>query len=105
MDSFCSCSSDGYSLTHGSSVNHGVSCSMSTGVNEGISYSSTYTGTPSRSYTGDPATIARSNYHHELRDALIVLKNCGALRLAEEREWCIAVLQRMLLELFSDDVA
>jgi hypothetical protein len=97
--------SHSYSYSVGSSITHGESVSESIRSGECISHSSGYAGTPIRSYAGDPTTIARCIFHDEVRDALIVLKNCGALRVAEEREWCVMAVQRLLLELFSDDMA
>jgi hypothetical protein len=111
MDSFESNPSQGYSLGRSScsgySITHSKSISDSSSFGESITYSPscTYTGTPFRSYTGNPATIARSNFRYELRDALVVLKNCGALRLAEDSAWCIAELQRLLIEMLTDDMA
>jgi hypothetical protein len=100
-----------YGSSHGCSgcseysVTRGKAISESPSSGECISYSYSIADTPSRSSMGDPATIARCIFHDQLLDALVVLKNCGALRLAEEREWCVAELQRLLLELFTNDMA
>jgi hypothetical protein len=88
-----------------SPTTHGYSYSHTKGISRSESRSVSEAGTPIRSYAGDPATIARCIFHDELRDALIVLKNCGALRIAAEREWCVMEMQRLLLELFSEDAA
>jgi hypothetical protein len=86
-------SPDGYSY----SDNYGTSCSWHTGISEAS--------TLHRSYAGDPATIARCVFRDELRDVLKVLKNCGALHTASERQWCAEELQRILVDLFDDDTA
>ena len=101
----CSRSIGYSSRSIGCSITYGESISKSVSSCEGISHSSHYAGTPSRSYVGDPTTIARCIFHDEVRDALVVLKNVGALRCAAEREWCVSELQRLLLELFAADVA
>jgi hypothetical protein len=52
-----------------------------------------------QSYPGDPAAIARGIFRDEIRDVLVVLKNCGALNTAAERRWCVEELTRLLDEL------
>ena len=125
MENHDSSSSHGYYLgrsrTVGSSISHGKSRSESKsksfgeGVSSGscISYAKntcisegrSYAGTPYGTYTGDAAYIAQQIFRDEVRDALIVLKNCGTLRSAAEREWCVKTLQQLLLELFDSDMA
>ena len=55
-------------------------------------------------YANDPVMIARGIFRDELRDVLIVLKNCGALRTREERKWCLAELSQLLDELGPADL-
>ena len=109
MDSYDSHFVEGYcrgcSRTFGTSITQSESHSQSDCSSEAISRSTSWAGTPSRSHAGDPATIARCIFRDEVRDALVVLKNVGALGCAAEREWCISELQRLLLELFAADVA
>jgi hypothetical protein len=101
-DSHTTC---GYSTGTRSSISHGESVMKSASSSECISYTSCYAGTPTRSYAGDPSSVARWIFRDEVRDALVVLKNVGALGCAAEREWCIRELQRLLLELFTADLA
>jgi hypothetical protein len=56
------------------------------------------------SYANDPVMIARGIFWDELRDVLLVLKNCGALRTREERKWCLYALSDLLEELGPADV-
>jgi hypothetical protein len=93
------------SHTRGSSISHGESVMESASSGESISRSYNIADTPSWNYTGDPSTIARCIFRDEVRDALVVLKNGGALGCAAEREWCVSELQRLLLEMFTNDVA
>jgi hypothetical protein len=86
-------SPDGYSTTD----TYGTSRSQRKSISEAI--------TLHRSYAGDPATIARCVFRDELRDVLQVLKNCGALHTASERQWCAEELQRILVDLFDGDTA
>ena len=113
MPRYHSCSSDGFShgysrisgsssIGSGSSNSHCESETWSTGVTEGYGYA----GTPYRSsYTGNPETVERCIFQEDVLGALARLKRRSALRDAEARVWFIAVLQHLLLELLTDDVA
>ena len=114
MRSYHSCSSDGgysdgssrgYSSSTGISSTHGVSETCSRRVSEGVSRPYNSGVTPTRSYciSGNPVSIARFNFEYQVRDALTVMKNVGALQTAEAREWCLLEMQRFLLELFRND--
>jgi hypothetical protein len=50
-------------------------------------------------FLGDPATIARGVFQYEVTGALKVMRNCGALRSAAERQWCQEELERLLAQL------
>jgi hypothetical protein len=103
MSTFDSQSTDGYSRGSTSAFGHlitySVSASPSHSFSEGISHSSSWAGLPFRSYCGDAAYIARQIFRDEVRDALIVLKNCGALHTAPEIRWCVKEIMLLLEEL------
>jgi hypothetical protein len=104
----------------GHSISHGVSKFRSDYPSESGTACSNDVRTPSSSeyvlYYGsikisddgdisDLERIARGIFSTELRDVLIVLKNCGALGTLAKHDWCIGVLLRLLDELGSDDMA
>jgi hypothetical protein len=56
-------------------------------------------------FPDDPVAIARGIFRDEIRDVLIVLKNCGTLHTHDEKLWCLRELARLLDELCPGDRA
>lgn len=95
---------DTFDTPRGNGSSNGNNFGYSTTSTECVSHSIGEAGTPSSSCASDPATIARGIFSDEIKDVLIVLKNCGALWTADERQWCVEELKRLLPEQSIDDL-